>query len=91
MAKTKSVQKKTPAKKPVKKAVKAVKKSATKTKPVKPAAKKTTAKKKAKTQPMTKFVVDRMSLPKGGKIYVKAAKRSAAKKPVKSVKKGKQK
>ena len=79
MATKKPVSKKTPAK-PAKKAVKAAKKTATKTKPVKPAAKKVPAK---KTAGMAKMVVDRMPLPKGGKLYVKAAKRPTTKKKVK--------
>lgn len=91
MAKTKKpVQKKTPAKKSAYVAEKVVvTKPTTKTKPVKPAAKKATAKpaKKSTTKPMAKMVVDRMPLPKGGKLFVKAAKRptakKAAKKPVK--------
>ena len=39
---------------------------------------------------MTKMVVDRMPLPKGGKLFVKAAKRPVEKKAAKKVaKKGK--
>ena len=77
MATTKKpVQKKTPEK--------AVKKPVAKTKPIKPAAKKVQPK-KAET-PMVKLVVDRMPLPKGGKVFVKSAKRPMAKKPSKAKK-----
>lgn len=52
-----------------------------KAKPVKKSQKKGLAK-----TAMTKMVVDRMTLPKGGKIFVKAAKRPAAKKTAKKTK-----
>jgi len=77
------------AKKPVKTAKKP--KVATKkivVKPAKPAAAPAVKKsaKKGLAKPMTKVVVDRMTLPKGGKIFVKAAKRPTAKKPAKKTK-----
>lgn len=74
-----------------KKPAKAVKKTATKkivVKPAKPTAA-TAVKKAAKkglTKPMTKVVVDRMPLPHGGKIFVKAAKRPTAKNTAKKAK-----
>jgi hypothetical protein len=82
--KTKPVQKK-PTAKPTKKAVKATKKAVKPTvkKAVKPTAKKAV---KPTAKGMTKMVVDRMSLPKGGKVFVKAAKRPAAKQTAQKVK-----
>ena len=83
------------AKKPVKTAKKPTVKScvvkvATKkiaVKPPKPAAKLVKkSEKKGLAKPMTKVVVDRMTLPKGGKIFVKAAKRPTAKNPAKKAK-----
>ena len=41
------------------------------------------SKKNGLAKPMAKFVVDRITLPKGGKVFVKAAKRPAVKKAVK--------
>lgn len=83
--------------KTAKKPVKSTNKPATKkTKAVKPTAKKAvlkTVKKptKTKTTPMVKVVVDRMPLPKGGKVFVKAAKRPTAKKQAKKAAKKKSK
>lgn len=86
MATKKPAPKKTTAK-TAKKPVKVVKKSATKMKLVKPAAKKTSATKKpTKAKPMAKMVVDRMTLPKGGKVFVKVAERPMTKKPSKKAK-----
>lgn len=57
---------------------------------VKPAIKKALAKKPAKktgiAKPQPKFVVDTIKLPKGGKVFVKKAKRPAAKKAKKAKK-----
>lgn len=85
--------KKPTVKKPAKAAKKPVVKAATKKiavkPPVKPAA---TAKKPAKKgvdKSMTKLVVDRITLPKGGKVYVKAAKRPVSKPSVKKAAKKK--
>ena len=90
-----AVKKPTAGKKPakaIKKPVKAAKSAKTapakkiavkppvKAKPVKKAEKKGLGTK------MTKLTVDRVALPKGGKIFVKAAKRPAAKKTVKKAK-----
>ena len=83
--------KKQTAKKALTKKKPAAKKIATKkivVKPAKPlsapAVKK--AEKKGLAKPMVKVVVDRMPLPKGGKIFVKAAKRPTAKKQAKKTK-----
>ena len=90
MATTKKPVQKKEAVKATKKPVKAVKKPVTKTKPVKPTAKKASSAKKAvvktatkptkvKTASMEKVVVDRMPLPRGGKLFVKATKRPTIK------------
>ncbi|MBO6031907.1 MAG: hypothetical protein J6Q22_10740 [Prevotella sp.] len=51
-----------------------------------PAAKKITVKPPTKAKPMVKMVVDRITLPKGGKFFVNSAKRPANKKAVKKAK-----
>lgn len=71
-------------KKPAK--VKAVKKPTTKKKTTKPTAAKKSVRKTTKPTPMAKMVVDRMPLPKGGKIFIKAVKRPVAKKGSKKTK-----
>ena len=82
---------KAPAKKTLVKEKPAVKKIATMkivVKPAKPSAAPSVKKsaKKGLSKPMTKVVVDRLTLPKGGKIFVKAAKRPTEKKPAKKTK-----
>ena len=83
--------KKTTPKKGVVKATPDIKKISTKKIVVKPAKKqsKPVVKKQDKkgiAKPMTKIVVDRIMLPKNGKIFVKATKRPTAKKSSKNVK-----
>lgn len=88
MATKKPVAKKKPTKTAVKKPVKAAKKTPAKKITVKPAVKPAKAiKRKAKAtgiaKARAKMVVDTIKLPKGGKVFVKAAKRPATKKSAK--------
>lgn len=93
MATKKPTAKKTSAKaekKPAAKTAKKAKKPAEKKIEVKPPIKAEKPSKKVSkgglAKPMTKMVVDRIKLPKGGKVYVKPAKRPASKKTAKAKK-----
>lgn len=88
-----AVKKPTAAKKPTKATKKPTKSAKTTTKkievkpPVKPMKKPAKkADKKGLGIKMTKLTVDRVELPKGGKVFVKAAKRPTGKKPSKKTK-----